>query len=160
MTVTSLDFGKAIVNDKPAQLTSTFSATDQDIYAFIGLNATKGNPEIKFVWTLVNGIDPTTKRPVTNIQIAEYGKNASSTRMYGSITRTGTSPGPTGTYRLDVYVNGVVKKSGTFTVTVTVAAVFTLPLPASVLLPTNTPLVLASVPLTVSCPPLMVVAPV
>jgi hypothetical protein len=115
--ITSLEFGKAIVDDKPSQITTTFKATDQDIYAFIRLNATKNNPEIKFVWTLENGIDPTTKRPVTNIQIAEYGKNASSTRMYGSITRTGTSPWPTGTYRLDVYLNGELKKSGTFTVT-------------------------------------------
>jgi hypothetical protein len=115
--ITSVEFGKAIVNDKPAQVATTFNANDQDIYAFIGLNATKGSPEVKFVWTLENGIDPATKRPVTNIKIGEYGKMATSTRMYGSITRTGTSPWPTGTYRLDVYLNGELTKTAKFTVT-------------------------------------------
>jgi hypothetical protein len=117
VTVTSVEFGKAIVGDQAAQVTSAFRATDPEIFAFIRLNTASGRPTVRFVATLITGIDPATTRPVTNIPIAAYDGTATSTQIPWSIARTGASPWPTGTYRLDIYLNGELTKSATFTVT-------------------------------------------
>jgi hypothetical protein len=117
VTVTSVEFGKAIASDQPAQVTSAFRTTDPEIFVFVRLNTVNGNPEIRYVVTLTDGIDPTTTRPVTNTPIATYDGTATSTSIPWSVARTGSSAWPTGTYRLDVYLNGALTKTVTFTVT-------------------------------------------
>lgn len=113
--VNSLELAHNFKDNKPVDVTTMFKSTDPDLYAVIRLNTNKGNPTIKVVWTVVDAVDPTTKRPVTGQTFGQVEKAASSRLLYASVSRDST-PWPVGKYKADVYLDGALVKTAEFTI--------------------------------------------
>ncbi len=96
-------------------VTDTFKSTDPDLYAIIHLTTAKGRPNVRVVWTVVNGTDAA-KRPVAGQEFGQVEKAATSTLLYASVAR-GSNPWPAGQYKADVFLDGKLAKTAQFTVT-------------------------------------------
>lgn len=114
-SVSKIEFAHDFQDNHAVGVTDTFKSTDQNLYAIIHLNTTKGTPNVSVVWTVVNGADAA-KRPVTGLEFGQAQEMATNTLLSASVTR-GTSPWPVGQYKIDVFLDGKLVKTAQFTVT-------------------------------------------
>ncbi len=114
-SVSTIEFAHNFQNNRAVDVTDTFKSTDPGLYAIIHLTTTKGTPNVRVVWTVVNGTDAA-NHPVTGQEFGQAEKAATSTLLSASVTR-GTSPWPIGQYKAEVFLDGKLAKTAQFTVT-------------------------------------------
>ena len=90
-------------NGDPGETTTTFEPGDRTIHCVAELNKAKGGTQVKFVWKAVDVAG--TKGEFKTI---DYTTRSFENKVHGHLTRD--SDWPTGTYEVDVYINGALDK--------------------------------------------------
>jgi hypothetical protein len=96
-------------NGDPGETTTTFEPGDRTIHCVAELNKAKGGTQVKFVWKAVDVAG--TKGEFKTI---DYTTRSFENKVHGHLTRD--SDWPTGTYEVDVYINGALDKIIKYTV--------------------------------------------
>jgi hypothetical protein len=95
---------------KPGETTSTFAPGDRTIYCVAYLNKAKAGTEVKFVWKIV---DVGGEKDV-EMKTIDYTTKSFENKVHGHLIRP--SDWPTGTYEVDVLINGALDKTITYTI--------------------------------------------
>lgn len=96
---------------KPGDPTSSFAPDERTVYTVVILNKPKEGTRVKWVWLAVDA-QPFQKNQ--QLQSAEYTTGPDDTNVHGHLTWS--KDWPQGTYRCEVYLNGVLGKSVNYTV--------------------------------------------
>ena len=94
----------------PGDTSTTFEPGDRTIHCVINLNKAKGGTSIKFVWKAVD---------VSGVPSGELTTVAYTTKSFENLVHSHlTKPAdwPTGSYEVDVYINGALDKIIKYTV--------------------------------------------
>jgi hypothetical protein len=97
-------------NGKPGDTTTTFEAGDRTIHCIAELNKAKGGTQVKFVWKAVD-VAGSKNEEIKNI---DYTTKSFENKVHGHLTLP--YDWPKGTYGVDVYVNGALDKTITYTI--------------------------------------------
>ena len=114
-SVSKIELAHNFQDNKAVGVTDTFKPSDATFYAVIHLSSTRGNPDVKIIWTIVDATDATTKNHVTGQTFGEAELIATASLLYGSVPR-GATPWPVGRYKADVFLDGKLAKTTQFTV--------------------------------------------
>jgi hypothetical protein len=97
-------------NGKPGETTTTFAASDRTIHAIADLNKAKGGTQVKFVWKAVD-VAGSKNEEIKNI---DYTTKSFENKVHGHLTLP--YDWPKGTYEVEVYINGALDKTVTYTI--------------------------------------------
>ncbi len=92
-------------NGEPGERTTTFEPGDRTIYCMVELNMAKSGTNVKFVWKTINIAGSKNEE----IKTVDYTTKPLENKVRGHLTLP--SDWPRGTYKVEVYVNGVLNKS-------------------------------------------------
>lgn len=95
---------------EPGDTTTSFEPGDRTIHCVANLNKAKGGTEIKFVWKAVDveGINN------GEFKTIEYTTKSFENKVHAHLTRP--TDWPTGTYEVDVFINGALDKIIKYTI--------------------------------------------
>lgn len=94
---------------KPGEAATTFEPGDRTIHCVADLNKAKGGTEVKFVWKAVDVAGSSGE-----FKTIDYTTKSFENKVHGHLTRE--SDWPTGTYEVDVYINGALDKIIKYTI--------------------------------------------
>ena len=97
-------------NGKPGETTTTFAPGDRTIHCIADLNKAKAGTEVKFVWKAVDVAGSKNEE----IKTIDYTTKSFENKVHGHLTLS--YDWPKGTYEVDVYMNGALDKTITYTI--------------------------------------------
>jgi hypothetical protein len=97
-------------NGDPGDTTTTFEPGDRTIHCVINLNKAKGGTEIKFVWKAID-VSGLQSGEITTV---DYTTRSFENKVHAHLTKP--ADWPTGTYEVDVFINGALDKIIKYTV--------------------------------------------
>lgn len=95
---------------KPGETTTTFTTGDRTIHCIADLNKAKGGTEVKFIWKAVDVAGSKNEE----IKTIEYTTKSFENKVHGHLTLP--YDWPKGTYEVDVYINGNLDKTITYSI--------------------------------------------
>lgn len=99
-TVTSAVMSKKYAGGKASGITNTFKVTDRTIFCVLKVNKILRNVKARFVWTAVN----VKGQRANSMFLDKSGVLKVADTIWGSAALK--TNWPTGTYKVDVYING------------------------------------------------------
>ena len=97
-------------NGQAGTATTTFSPNERTVHCVINLNKAKGGTRIRVVW-VAEDVEGTTNK---ELKALDYTTKAFEKQIRGHLTWSDSWP--TGTYRLEIYVNGALDKTLNYTI--------------------------------------------
>lgn len=97
-------------NGKPGESTTTFAPSDRTVQCVINLNKAKGGTQVKVVWVAVD-VEGSKNEELKSI---DYTTKSFESKITGHLTWP--RDWPSGTYKLEVYINGALDKTINYTV--------------------------------------------
>jgi hypothetical protein len=97
-------------NGDPGDTTTTFEPGDRTIHCVADLNKAKAGTEVKFVWKAID-VSGVKNGDITTI---DYTTRSFENKVHAHLTRP--SDWPTGTYEVDVFINGALDKTIKYTI--------------------------------------------
>jgi hypothetical protein len=97
-------------NGKPGAETNSFDPSDRTVYCVIDLNKAKKGIDVRYVWKAVD----VEGRKDEEIKTIEYTTNSFEKQVQGHLQYS--TDWPTGTYRVEVYINGNLDKTIDYTI--------------------------------------------
>ncbi|HVS82755.1 MAG TPA: hypothetical protein VHE60_13575 [Pyrinomonadaceae bacterium] len=97
-------------NGDAGESTTTFAPSDRTVHCVVTLNKAKGNTKVKVVWVAVD----TEGAKNEELDSLEYSTKLYGERVDGHLTWP--RDWPRGMYRVEVYINGALDKTITYTV--------------------------------------------
>jgi len=95
---------------EPGNTTTTFEPGDRTIHCVIDLNKAKAGTEIKFVWKAFDDSGSNSGKITT----VDYTTKSFENKVHAHLTKP--ADWPTGTYGVDVFINGALDKSIKYTI--------------------------------------------
>lgn len=95
---------------KPGDTATTFEPGDRTIYAVAKLNKSRKDTDVRFVWIAVD----VEGRRNEEIKRIDYRTRTFENKVQGHLTYP--RDWPTGEYKVEVYINGVLDKTITYTI--------------------------------------------
>ena len=97
-------------NGEPGDSTSSFEPGDRTIHCVAHLNKAKSGTEVKFVWWAVD-VPGSKSGEMTTV---DYTTKSFENKVHAHLTKP--ADWPTGSYKVEVYVNGALDKTVSYTV--------------------------------------------
>jgi len=97
-------------NGQPGEATTSFAPSDHIVHCVADLNKAKGGTKMKFVWKAVDVANGQNGE----IRTVEYTTKSFENKVRGHLTKP--TDWPTGSYRVEVYVNGNLDKTIDYTI--------------------------------------------
>ncbi|HVS20649.1 MAG TPA: hypothetical protein VHD88_02310 [Pyrinomonadaceae bacterium] len=97
-------------NGEPGDTTTSFEPGDHTIHCIADLNRAKSGTAVKFVWKAVDVADSKNEE----IKTIDYTTKSFENKVHGHLTLP--RDWPKGTYKVEVYINGTLDKTITYTV--------------------------------------------
>jgi len=98
-------------NGEPGESATSFAADDHTVHCVINLNKAKAGTKVKFTWI---GVDVENTKKNAEITSVDYTTNSFENKVHAHLTRP--KDWPKGTYKVEVYINGALDKTITYTV--------------------------------------------
>ena len=98
---------------KPGQFTDSFTPGDRTIYCVIKLNQTKNETAVRFVWKAIDAQNSYAYNGKDSMTI-DYTTTPDTKSVFSHVTYAGDWP--TGSYRIEVYINGALDKTIDYTI--------------------------------------------
>ena len=97
-------------NGEPGDTTTSFEPGDRTIHCIAALNKAKAGTEVKFVWKAID-VSGSKSGEITTI---DYTTKSFENKVHAHLTKP--ADWPTGTYGVDVFINGALDKAIKYTV--------------------------------------------
>src|SRR5437867_7422273 len=98
-------------NGEPGESTTSFAPDEHTVHCVINLNKAKAGTKVKFTWI---GVDVENTKKNAEITSVDYTTNSFENKVHAHLTRP--KDWPKGTYKVEVYINGALDKTITYTV--------------------------------------------
>ncbi len=97
-------------NDEPGESATTFSPSDHKVHVVITLNKAKAGTQVRAIWIAANVAGETNKQ----LKSLDYTTNSAEKTISGYLRWP--QDWPTGDYRVEIYINGVLDKTINYTI--------------------------------------------